>query len=103
MMLENKVAIVTGAGQGVGQGIALALASHGAKLAVLGRTLSKLEETSRQIEERGGEARALLAKQDGRAGLGPMIRSSPRCHHGPSARRMQALQTSHLEHLECDL
>ena len=56
MMLENKVALITGAGQGVGQGIALALAKHGAKVAVLGRTVSKLEETARQIEERGGQA-----------------------------------------------
>ena len=36
MMLENKVALVTGAGQGVGQGIALALARHGAQVAVDG-------------------------------------------------------------------
>lgn len=56
MMLENKVALVTGAGQGVGQGIALALARHGAQVAVLGRTRSKLEETREQIEERGGQA-----------------------------------------------
>ena len=56
MMLENKVALITGAGQGVGQGIALALAKHGAKVAVLGRTVSKLEETARQIKERGGQA-----------------------------------------------
>ena len=61
MMLENKVALVTGAGQGVGQGIALALARHGARVGVLGRTSSKLEETCRQIEERGGEAMAITA------------------------------------------
>ena len=56
MRLENKVALITGAGQGVGQGIALAMASEGAKVAVLGRTLSKLEDTCRLIEERGTEA-----------------------------------------------
>jgi len=54
--LEGKVAIVTGAGQGVGQGIALALARHGARIAVQGRTASKLEESCRLIEARGGEA-----------------------------------------------
>ncbi len=53
-MLAGKVAIVTGAGQGVGQGIALALANHGAKVAAMGRTLSKVEETCRIIEKRGG-------------------------------------------------
>lgn len=57
--LDGKVAIVTGAGQGVGQGIALALANHGVKIAAQGRTLSKVEETRRLIEKRGGVAIAI--------------------------------------------
>ena len=52
--LTNKVALVTGAGQGVGQGIALALAKEGANVVVAGRTLQKLEDTCRQIVDRGG-------------------------------------------------
>jgi NAD(P)-dependent dehydrogenase (short-subunit alcohol dehydrogenase family) len=59
-MLTGKVAIVTGAGQGVGQGIALALAKHGAKVAALGRTFSKVEETCQLIEKRGGVALPVL-------------------------------------------
>lgn len=59
--LKDKVALITGAGQGVGQGIALALACEGAKIAVTGRTLEKLETTCSLIEERGGEAIALEA------------------------------------------
>jgi NAD(P)-dependent dehydrogenase (short-subunit alcohol dehydrogenase family) len=55
-MLSGKIALVTGAGQGVGQGIAFALSRHGAKLAVAGRTLSKLESTCTEIEKRGGVA-----------------------------------------------
>ena len=56
MVLDGKTALVTGAGQGVGQGIALALAAAGARVAVTGRTESKLEATSKLIEERGGQA-----------------------------------------------
>ena len=59
MLLQNKVALVTGAGQGVGQGIALAVAGEGAKVEVTGRTLSKLENTCKLIEERGGQALAV--------------------------------------------
>lgn len=58
-MLENKVALITGGGQGVGQGIAYALAAEGAKVAVAGRTLAKLEETCAEIRRRGGIAMAV--------------------------------------------
>jgi len=52
--LEGKVAIVTGAGQGVGQGIALALATEGAAVIVAGKTESKLIATCDEIARRGG-------------------------------------------------
>ena len=55
-MLDGKVALVTGAGQGVGRGIALALAGEGAHIAVAGRTEGKLLETCAEIERRGGRA-----------------------------------------------
>ncbi|MEW2352207.1 SDR family oxidoreductase [Spirillospora sp. NPDC029432] len=55
-ILDDKVAIVTGAGQGVGQGIALALADEGATVAVLGRTEAKLTATCELIAGRGGTA-----------------------------------------------
>ena len=54
--LDGKVALITGGGQGVGQGIAFALSRAGAKCVLFGRTASKLEDTARQIGERGGEA-----------------------------------------------
>jgi meso-butanediol dehydrogenase/(S,S)-butanediol dehydrogenase/diacetyl reductase len=54
--LNDKIALVTGAGQGVGQGIAFALSAEGAAIAVSGRTLSKCETTCKAIEERGGRA-----------------------------------------------
>ena len=57
--MSGKVALVTGAGQGVGQGIALALAAEGARVAVAGRTIAKVEATCRDIEARGGSALAV--------------------------------------------
>jgi len=53
---QNRVAVVTGAGSGIGQGIALELARLGATVAVLGRTPEKLEDTCLQIKEAGGQA-----------------------------------------------
>ncbi|MFE7624977.1 SDR family NAD(P)-dependent oxidoreductase [Streptomyces sp. NPDC057509] len=54
--LDDRVAVVTGAGQGVGQGIALALASEGASVAVVGRTAAKLDATCALLRERGARA-----------------------------------------------
>ncbi len=59
--LEGKVAIVTGAGQGIGAAIAEAYAREGARVIITGRTMSKLEEVAGRIEAGGGEALPLEA------------------------------------------
>lgn len=59
MSLDRQVALVTGAGQGVGQGIALALAGRGASVVAVGRTFEKVERTAEQIRERGYQAQAI--------------------------------------------
>lgn len=51
--LNNKVIIVTGAGDGIGKTAAIAYAATGATVVLLGRTLSKLEATYDEIEAHG--------------------------------------------------
>lgn len=59
--LAGKVAIVTGAGQGIGEAIAIGYAQEGAKVILTGRTLSKLEDAAAKIASAGGTAIALQA------------------------------------------
>jgi meso-butanediol dehydrogenase/(S,S)-butanediol dehydrogenase/diacetyl reductase len=59
-ILESKVAIVTGAGAGIGRGIVVELARHGAKVVAAGRSEADLEETVSEASAHG-EASAKVA------------------------------------------
>lgn len=61
MNLEGKVALVTGAGSGIGKAAALRLAEAGAKVAALGRTEDELQATVDQINANGGQAIVVVA------------------------------------------
>ncbi len=54
--LEGKLALVTGASQGIGRQVASRLASQGARVVVAARSLDKLEALAQEIAEEGGEA-----------------------------------------------
>jgi 3-oxoacyl-[acyl-carrier protein] reductase len=56
--LTGKVALVTGASQGIGRAIALDLAKHGATVALAARSLDKLESLAAEINSTGGTAKA---------------------------------------------
>jgi 3-oxoacyl-[acyl-carrier protein] reductase len=60
MKLEGKVALVTGASQGIGRACALALARVGASVAVAARTQPKLDELVAEITSAGGKAAAFV-------------------------------------------
>ena len=58
--LKDKIAIVTGAGKGVGRSIARILAASGATVVCNGRTLETLNDAVDEIRRKGGKASAIV-------------------------------------------
>ena len=75
MLLEGKVALVTGASRGIGRAIVLKLAAEGAKVAInFAGSTAKAEAVKTEIEEHGGEAILVQASVADPAAVEDMIR-----------------------------
>ncbi|MFB6454179.1 SDR family NAD(P)-dependent oxidoreductase [Chitinophaga sp. Hz27] len=61
MLLENKVALVTGASLGIGKAVAIDYAANGAKVVLTGRKEAPLKEVTEQINAAGGDAIYVVA------------------------------------------
>ena len=77
MLLDGKVALVTGASRGIGRAIALKLAAEGAKVAInyAGNT-AKAEEVKAEIEKNGGEAILVQADVADSAAVEAMVNAT---------------------------
>ncbi|MDP9241495.1 MAG: SDR family oxidoreductase [Actinomycetota bacterium] len=64
MNLDGQVALVTGAGRGLGRSLAVGLAAAGAHVGLLGRTQATLEETLRQCVATKGGSKAVAVRVD---------------------------------------
>jgi 2-hydroxycyclohexanecarboxyl-CoA dehydrogenase len=83
--LAGKVVLVTGAGQGVGRGIALALAKQGAAVGLAGRTVAKCAAVAAEIEAIGGTALPLACDVTVRADVDAAVAAVVAAHGGLDA------------------
>ena len=74
--LNEKVAIVTGAGQGIGKGIALCLAKRGVKVVCTGRREAPIQQTVAEIEELGGQGLAMTCDSADRARVEEVVKAA---------------------------
>jgi len=79
MRLEQKTAIVTGGGTGIGEAIAKVFAREGAKVVITGRRKDELDRVVREIEQKGGKALAVQGsvtnEQDVRKAVADTVRA----------------------------
>jgi NAD(P)-dependent dehydrogenase (short-subunit alcohol dehydrogenase family) len=82
--LKDKIAIVTGAGSGIGRGIALCFASEGAKVVIADAAPGGGEETMRMINAAGGESMFVKTDVSVAKEVKEMVQSAADCFGGPT-------------------
>ncbi len=75
--LDGKTALVTGASQGIGAGIARALAAQGARVVLAARTVEKLEALATELRGNGSETHVLELDLGDTEAIGERIKSLP--------------------------
>jgi NAD(P)-dependent dehydrogenase (short-subunit alcohol dehydrogenase family) len=80
MRLSNKVALITGAGSGIGRESALLFANEGAKVVVVDVNAKAGQETVSQIQNAGGSASFVSADVSKAAGVAAMIEFAEKTH-----------------------
>ena len=76
--LQGRVALVTGAGRGIGRSVALALAQAGAEVWLVARTREPIEQVAAEIRAAGGNAHAVPCDITDSAAVGRVLASVPR-------------------------
>lgn len=71
--LDGQIALVTGAGGGLGAGIAIGLAEAGAEVMLVGRTRASLDETAQAILAMGGRAQVMVCDVTDSASIRALI------------------------------
>ena len=73
MGLSGKVCIITGGGSGIGKATALQMASEGAIVALVGRTLSKIDTVKAEIKASGGRSESYAIDVADRKSVSAMV------------------------------
>ncbi len=75
-LLHDKVAVITGAGSGVGRAASLLFADHGAKVVAADIDLAAVEDTVAEVSASGGEARAVRCDVTDAAAMDALVRTA---------------------------